>query len=58
MQGAIEAALAAGIRPHPVTGWKCAAFVRFVIEQFSPQHGHILLQNWNLPAILSTPETA
>lgn len=58
MQEAIEAALAAGIRPHPVTGWKCAPFVRFIIEQHSPAHGHLLLRHWNLPAILSNPETA
>jgi hypothetical protein len=58
MQEAVEAALAAGIQPHPVTGWKRAAFVNFVISQFSPEHGHNLLRNWNLPAILSNPETA
>jgi hypothetical protein len=58
MQEAIEAARAAGIRPHPWAGWKRAAFVNFVISKFSPEHGHALLRNWNLPAILSNPETA
>ena len=58
MQETIEAALAAGICPHPVTGWKCATFVRFVIGRYSPEHGYLLLQKWNLPAILSNPDTA
>ncbi len=58
MQEAIEAAQAAGITPHPVTGWKRAAFVNFVIHRYSPEHAHALLHNWNLPNILSNPKTA